>query len=237
MAAKEKLYETMGDAATAVRSLDKAVHYYRQMLACAEETGSGQLSAALTSLAETLRDAGKPAEGVPYARRELELDRDPRERCSSALYLAGLLTSANAPSSEVRTAYERALTLAKECEDRSAERNVVKELLAYLQDLDEVDPSEIEQLNEKLESLPESQAVESEEEEETETQEIGAEICLDELSDVDEEPADKTRNVCKTSSRRNRCVVKRNEKGETLLHVACIKGTNNLFKHYLLTHW
>ena len=227
LASKEKLYETMGDAAVAVRSLDKAENYYRQMLSCAEERNSPQLGAALTSLLQTLRDAGKYQEAVPYARRELELCQDAKESCNSALYLASLLIDADATHQEIRQMFDRALASARECNDLGLERSVARDLLEYLRKMDDVDLKEIEALSEKLEALPESVPDTESEGEETETADIGADICLDDLSDLETGVAEeRPRNVVtKHAMRKPRCVVKKNEKGETQLHVACIKGS------------
>lgn len=223
-AVKEKLYEKMGDAATAVKSLDKAVEYYRCMLGCAEECNSSQLGAALTSLAQTLRDAGKLQEAIPYARRELELCKDPKEASNSALYLAGLLAEANFPSPEVRQMFERALSHGRKVP--GLERTVLREFVEYLEKMEDVDLEEITRLNEKMESLPKEEDDDNEEEEEN-TPDVGADVCLEELSDLEEEVpavAVPARNVARHVNRKSRFVIKKNEKGETQLHIACIKG-------------
>ncbi|OXU24659.1 hypothetical protein TSAR_000170 [Trichomalopsis sarcophagae] len=223
-ALKEKFYEKMGDAATAVKSLDKAVEYYRCMLSCAEESNSSQLGAALTSLAQTLRDAGKLQEAIPYARRELELCKDPKEACSSALYLAGLLTEANCSSPEVRQMFERALSHGKKV-GPGLERTVLREFIEYLEKMEDVDLAEITRLNEELESLPKEE--DDDDEEEENTPDIGVDVCLEELSDLEEEVpavALPARNIARHVNRKGRFCIKKNEKGETQLHVACIKG-------------
>ncbi|XP_011502231.1 PREDICTED: tonsoku-like protein isoform X2 [Ceratosolen solmsi marchali] len=222
---KEKLYETMGDAAIAVRSLDKAVYYYRNMLTCAEKTKSGQIGAALTSLAQTLRDAGKFQEAISYARRELESCSNGKDTCNCALYLADLLVDANAPENEIREMYNRAVISAKDCEDRNLEKSAIKDYIEYLEKSDNVDVKLIVSLNERLGGDLSSSQSDCAHSEENESPDIGADICLDDLSDLDENLSDEQKHiVSKSTTRRTRYIMKKNEKGESLLHVACIKG-------------
>jgi NF-kappa-B inhibitor-like protein 2 len=214
----------MGDAAIAVRSLDKAVHYYQNMLIFAEKTKSGQIGAALTSLAQTLRDTGKFKEAVSYARRELELCRTGKETSSCAYYLASLLVDAKASDNEIREMYNRALSSANDCGDSNLEKTVIKDYVEYLEKNEHVDVELIASLRIRLEDLPNSQS-DYAESEESETLDIGADICLEDLSDLEEDiKRDESKNVCKNITRRFRHIIKKNEKGESLLHVACIKG-------------
>ncbi|XP_015595253.1 tonsoku-like protein [Cephus cinctus] len=215
---RQKHYEVLGDAAVAAKAYEKAIDYYREMLACAERTGE-DVSAALVSLSRTLRDAGRCAEAVIFARRELELCSTSREMCQSALYLAEILTAANFPDSEIREAYELARSEAKKCDSPQQEATVLKEILEYLVKTEKLD--EAEDLKLKLNLL--DVKCESDSEDEPETPDIGLDICLEDLSDVEDQLPKNT------NSRNNRrlqrgIVVKRNEKGETQLHVACING-------------
>ncbi|XP_058807666.1 tonsoku-like protein [Phymastichus coffea] len=222
---KLQLYETMGDVAVSVKALDIAVDNYRHMLECAEKTDSSRLAAALTSLAQTLKDAGKFKEAIPYALRELELYKDPKDAYNSALFIARLLIDAKSADSEIRGMFERAMTLAIKTGDFSLERLVVRDYVEYLETMDDVDLQKITSLNERLDSLPESQPVEEDDVAEEESPDMGVDIDLDELSDLEEEleparPKFNPRNIAKTL----RYKLKKNEKGETPLHVACIKG-------------
>ncbi|XP_032680822.1 tonsoku-like protein [Odontomachus brunneus] len=220
--AKQKLYETMGDAAVAAQCFDKGVEYYRHMLTCAEETGE-QVTVALTSLAQTLKDAGRCEEAVPLARRELELyANNPRERCQSALFLADLLTTTNATDTEIREHYTAALRSANESEDAKLRRSTAKEFVAYLESVGRLDEAEDTLRAMELATSEASSDAESEGNEESD--QIGADICLEDLSDLEAEE-NVTTNAIRQRKREKRApAIKRNEKGETQLHVACIDG-------------
>ncbi|XP_011881347.1 PREDICTED: tonsoku-like protein [Vollenhovia emeryi] len=219
--AKQRLYETLGDAAVAAQCFDKGVEYYRHMLTCAEETGE-QIGVSLTSLVQTLKDAGRYKEALPLARRELELCASPREKCRSALFLADLLVTANAADAEIRDSYTLALSSANESGNVKLQKSVVRELVSYLRSAGQLDEAEDTKrragLTSEVPSDTESE-VSSEE-----NGEIGADICLEDLSDLEVEEVDKRPVGTKRRSRRVASAIKRNEKGETQLHVACING-------------
>lgn len=218
--AKQKLYETLGDAAVAAQCFDKGAEYYRHMLACAEETGE-QIGISLMSLAQTLKDAGRYEEALPFARRELELCTNPRERCRSALFLADLLTTTDAADVEIRDCYTSALSSANESDNIKLQKSVIRELVSYLESVGLF--GEAEDAKRKagftldVPSDTESEASEG-------SDGIGADICLEDLSDLEtEESATRTPGV-RRRSRKGTSAIRRNEKGETQLHVACING-------------
>lgn len=221
---KQKLYETLGDAAVAAQCFDKGVEYYRHMLTCAEETGD-QVSISLISLAQTLKDAGQNKEALPFARRELELCTDPREKCRSALFLADLLISAKASDSEIRECYILASNSAKESDCVKLQRSVAKELVNYLENTNQFEEARDVRQRAGLTSNATSSDAESDAESEAaslESDEIGADICLEELSDLEAE--EDVKRMTKRRPRIGMSIMKRNAKGETQLHVACING-------------
>jgi len=217
--AKQKLYETLGDAAVAAQCFDKGVEYYRCMLSCAEETGE-QVGISLISLAQTLKDAGRYKEALPFAQRELDLCTIPREKCRSALFLADLLITTNAADVEIRECYTLALSAANESDNIRLQKSVTRELVGYLENIGQFD--EAEDIKRKtgltLEALSDTESEASEE-----SDRIGADICLEDLSDLETEESVK-RTVGTKRRKRGTSVIKRNEKGETQLHVACING-------------
>ncbi|XP_011172842.2 tonsoku-like protein [Solenopsis invicta] len=219
---KQKLYEALGDAAVAAQCFDKGVEYYRHMLTCAEETDE-QIGISLMSLAQTLKDAGRYKEALPFAQRELELCTNPREKCRSALFLADLLTTTNAADVEIRQCYILALSSANESDNVKLQKSVTRELISYLESTGQLDEAEDTRQKAGL-TLEASSDTESEASSE-ESDRIGADICLEDLSDLEEtEESVKTTAGTKKRMRRKTSVIKRNEKGETQLHVACING-------------
>lgn len=227
---KLKLYETLGDAAVAVQCFEKAIKYYRKMLVCAEEIKSDRRGAALLSLAQTLKDVKQYNEALDFAHRELELCTDPREICRSALFLADLLIIVKANDEKVQEIYNLALKNAKACNDVSLEASVLKEHLNYLNNSNKTE--EIEALKVKLDMLEKlSNNIDSESE--SEENHIGEDICLENLSDVEAELRVKENIKNKKRTRKKSITIKRNEKGETQLHVACINGNIEIVEKLL----
>lgn len=227
---KLKLYETLGDAAVAIQCFEKAIKYYRKMLVCAEEIKSDRRGAALLSLAQTLKDVRQYNEALDFAHRELELCTDPREICRSALFLADLLVAVKANDEKIQEVYNLALKNAKACNDVSLEASVLKEHLNYLNNSNKTE--EIETLKVKLDMLEKlSNNIDSESE--SEENHIGKDICLEDLSDVEAELRVKENIKNRKRTRKKSIVIKRNEKGETQLHVACINGNIEIVKKLL----
>ncbi|XP_014616717.1 PREDICTED: tonsoku-like protein isoform X8 [Polistes canadensis] len=233
---KLKLYETLGDAAVVVNSFEKAIDYYREMLKCAEDSGSEKIGAALTSLAQTLRDVDRYDEALQYAVKELELCNDPREICRSALFLADLQIATKSSDGEIKKSFHLALSTVEQSKDNKLQISVLKNFLLYLEKIEDKDTKEM--IQEKLNSLTNHLIdEESESESEIESVNIGGDICLEDLSDVENEIKSKE-NIGTTKRRFKRgLAVRRNEKGETQLHVACIKGnTANVEKFLAAGH-
>lgn len=221
MRIKQKLYETLGDASVAAQCFEKGVEYYQHMLACAEKTGS-EIDVSLVSLAQTLKDAGRYKEALPFAQRELKLCTSPREKCRSALFLVDLLTETNAPETEIRQYYTLALSSAKESDNNvKLQKSVMKELVRYLENTGQFD--EAKEMKQKAALSLEAPSDTESEAFSDGSDKIGADICLEDLSDLENEKTTKETSLSKRRRKRT-SVVKRNEKGETQLHVACING-------------
>lgn len=218
--AKQKLYETLGDAAVAAQCFHKGVEYYRHMLTCAEETGE-QIDISLISLAQTLKDVERYKEALPFAQRELELCTNPREKCRSALFLVDLLIATNATDVEIRECCTLALSSANESDDVKLRKSVTKKLISYLESTGQFD--EVEDVKRKTGLTLEVPSDTESEASFDESDRIGADICLEDLSDLETEESVKKPVSTKRRTKRG-TVIKRNEKGETQLHVACING-------------
>lgn len=221
---KQNIYENLGDAAVEVKAYEKAINYYGKMLMYAEECRSEKIGAALVSLAQTLKDVGRSVEALTYARRELLLHKDQKNICRSTLELAALMVTAKSSDIEIREQFNQALSVAKEINDIKLEISVLTEFSNYLENINEKS-LETENIQLRLKKLTEINEIETDEEdEELKSQCIGDDICLDELSDV-EEALHKIDDIQKPRRTFNRgFVVKRNEKGETPLQIACIKN-------------
>ncbi|XP_076222152.1 tonsoku-like protein isoform X2 [Nomia melanderi] len=219
---KLKLYEILGDASIEANCFEKAIYYYREMLKCAEEIKSDRTGAALLSLARTLKDVGQHNEALEFARKELQLCTDPREICRSALFLADLMIATQETDEQIQDVYNLALRNAKVSTNISLEHCVLKEWLNYLLEFGKTD--EVKTVKDKLDKLKELYTS-TDSEDESEANDVGANICLEDLSDVETELRARENNkIIKTRTKKKTIMTKRNEKGETQLHVACING-------------
>lgn len=231
---KITLYETLGDIASTLKIFDRALDYYLDMLSFAEKTNS-RISPALTSVAKTLQDLKKYDKAIPYAKRELELYNDCKEIAKSSHFLAILLANDQRPDSEVRNMFEQALKNADNCGDSALKKIILHDYVNYMEDenFDSKDTVKLkEELNGMIERFPELSQIDNSDDEVE--QDIAADVNLDELSDceIQSEVEDKTKNVVQTK-RRPKFAVKKNDKGETQLHVACIKGKIKISKFIL----
>ncbi|KAG8039017.1 hypothetical protein G9C98_003324 [Cotesia typhae] len=225
------LYENLGDAAAVGGCYEKAVEFYKGMLSCAEKKprdNRSNVSAALVSLAQTLKDAKQFEEACIYARSELKLwSENYREACRSALFLADLLSNIKRTSiieSEIREAYQSALTNASKSSDQRLQLTVLEEMQAYYNEIGST--KEASEINDKIETLR-ALIIDYESSNNSEGEEndaIGMDIDLDELSDVEAELQKEDKPKGSRRSSRRGFVIKRNEKGETKLHVACINN-------------
>lgn len=212
----------MGDAAAEVGCYTRALEYYRGMLCHAEiHKSNKEISAALFSCADTAKDLGRYEEALAFGKRELELCSDPKEACRSALFLANLSETAGYSNPEISEAYELALAKAEASGNPSLEVTVLQEYLDHLEN-ENSDRAEIIQtrINRIRDKFPELES----EKENCESRDIGADIILDELSDVEHTEDTTSRPSRPRSTRRKGFFLKTNEKGESQLHVACING-------------
>ncbi|XP_043279240.1 tonsoku-like protein isoform X2 [Venturia canescens] len=226
---RQKLYETLGDASAAVRSYEKALEYYKEMLICAEQEddSSEQISAALVSLVQTYRDVERYSEAIPFARRELALCTEPSEICRSALNLADLLYLTRGSNNEIMEMYNLAMINARKCSNKRLEASVLNDTIVYLEETHQFDAAE--EFKNKLNDLGAAVVEDTaSSENESECAKIGDDICLEDLSDVEMEMRKRDesskRHSKRNSTKRSSHVIKRNAKGETKLHVACIAG-------------
>lgn len=220
---KLKHYEILGDASCAIHNYKQGIKCYQEMLNLCEETNSERTAAALVSLSKTFKDMNDLNQALIYAQRELQLCTDPHEISRSALSVAELLIDMKSPDEEIRKTYDLALNNARKCSEKRCQVQALEEFKQYLIDSERED--EVELINEKLnklhKSMPESDI---ESEEESESQNVGADICLDELSDFEIDKKQSSNEEVRRKRSKNKITVKRNEKGETPLHLASMKG-------------
>ncbi|XP_015121499.1 tonsoku-like protein [Diachasma alloeum] len=227
-----EIYESMGDAASAGNAFEKALDYYRDMLACVEIGDiEEKLAPALVSLAQTLKDLEKYDEAVIYAKKELELCKDPKEICRSALYLGELLVLTSSPDTQIDEAFTTALNNAEKSGNLSLKLSVLKSMLDYSESKEDKETSSElkQQISDLKEQIP---GDESSDEEDLETSLNDIKIEIDDLSDVEEEMQRKGERTVR-KSRPKRVEFKRNIKGEMPLQIACIEGNKKKVQELL----
>ncbi|KAJ9577474.1 hypothetical protein L9F63_005975 [Diploptera punctata] len=214
---KKKLYEKMGDGCVAVKNYNAALEYYHKMKDMAEMLNeSGQeLALVYVSLAQTYKDNGQHEQALEYFQKELELWKgNPSEACNTMLNIIEVM---ELTGNDLEHTYEEALQLARKA------RNTKLEIIS-LQGL--VNAGH-QHLSKDLEILQQAELSSSEDEEEA-SPDFAHDVCLD--SSTDDEEYDRPTNSRK---RPRQLKVRRNEKGETQLHVACINGNLALAKRLI----
>lgn len=238
---KKKLYEKMGDGACALQNYEKAIDYYLKML---ETTECGpfdkkELIPVYVSLYQTYKDLKKYDDALVYLRKEQELNKDdPKEHISTLIQIGDVYDLSGRGFWEIENVYQEARTQAQQHHDLRMEKTIgmkqialrkkhnMSTLVEILVDelkmsgidvnIDDVDTedarSDVEQSSQSNES-------------EKNTPDIGDDICLSEISGSDGENDAVNTSGSRTRKKRGQSfAIKRNEKGETQLHQACISG-------------
>ncbi|XP_046686377.1 tonsoku-like protein [Homalodisca vitripennis] len=237
LATKKSLYESLGDGCAGMKSYSKALEYYYLMLETAKNMGEtgDQLRPCYVFLVPDLQgQTSSTVFAIKYFNEELKLNsNNPVEACKTTLNIAEVLEIKEADVEEILEVYRQALSLAQTAKDHRLEARALSSLVQVLRDNNRLSDSrklevELENLREKFGPL--SSDSEGDEEDEN-TPDIGADICIEELSDVEleegNENAVRTRKKCPTTKFR------RNEKGEFPLHTACISGNLALVRKLL----
>ncbi|CAK1586392.1 unnamed protein product [Parnassius mnemosyne] len=240
----KKLYEKLGDGACHLRNYAGAVEYYLKMLDHAELAGDcgKTLIPIYVSLYQTYKDMGCYNEALQYYDKEYELIKDvPKEAYTTLFNIAEVLFLAKKPYSEIEKACLEARKAARDWNKKKYEIRVLKSLLKYQEEYFETD--KMEQTKEELRALgyDNFDNLDNSEDEQSspgvcdeDTTHIGDDICLEDLTDLsDTNDEDVTETKRDTRRRGKGFTIKKNMKGETQLHVACISGNKLLVERLL----
>lgn len=247
---RKKLYEKLGDGACKLRNFSAAIGYYKKMLETAEKNGDSgqQLIPVYVSLYQTYRDMSEYNLALEYMQKEYELCKDvPSEKLSTLLGIAETQSLAGKDFWAIDAIYEEAKKVAQTMNIKKKEKLVLMKQLALREKYEMTTLANImrEELNSSdfnlLDCADEdsNDGHEAESSEEINTPDVGDDICLDELSDSaseNEEDQSKTTiapNQARTLRKRGCFTVKKNEKGESQLHRACISGNLALVRRLL----
>lgn len=240
---RKKLYEKLGDGACKLKNFVAAIGYYKKMLETAEQNGDCgvQLVPVYVSLYQTYRDMNEYDLALEYMQKESELCQDvPSERFSTLLGIAETKTLAGKDFWTVDGVYEEARQVAQEMADKKREKTVMLKQLELREKHEMTTLAEMMRDELKSNSFnildcaddENNQEIEIETSEEMNTPDVGDDICLDDLSDSASENDEDDRNKTATTNtnppralRKRGCfAIKKNEKGESQLHRACIAG-------------
>lgn len=237
---KKNLYEKMGDGACALQNYDKAIDYYLKMLEMAEtgDFDKKELAPVYVSLYQTYTDLKQYDEALVYLRKEQEVNKDdPKENISTLIQIADVYDLSGRGFWEIENVYQDARTEAQKLNDLKLEKKIgmkqialrKKHKMSTLVDIlvDELKMSGIDVNIDDVDADDGCSDVEQSSEVsefEKNTPDIGEDICLSDISGSD---CDEKANTSGSRTRKKRgqtFAIKRNEKGETQLHQACISG-------------
>ncbi|CAL1575200.1 unnamed protein product [Knipowitschia caucasica] len=221
--------EQLGDLYCKVGCYSKALDAYQAQLAGAEAMGKPgrELAVIHVSLAATYTDLKQYNKAVEHYRLELQLRSGcSSEECSTWQNIAGVQEEGGCDHTDVDHSFTKALECAQKAGQARLQKRVLRRWLSYQQRTGSALSAETEaQLQELCAaegwSPHHSEGEEEEEEEEMDNSEAleDSDINLSDSED-DLEGYDKMVTGKRKSGRWN----KRNEKGETSLHRACIDG-------------
>lgn len=238
---RKKLFEKLGDGSCKLKNFTKAIDFYQKQLEASELNGdTGRtLIPIYVSLYQTYIDMGEYEDAMKFLHLEYELIKDePKEACTTLMSIANLLHLAKKDFWEIDAAYRKALSEARKTEDVTIEKSLIKKIVAVCKE------NKMTSLAEIMEQEASDKGIDlNDDTEEVEMSEDLLDSCdinvLDfELSTDPDSSSDndqKNRSVTqKAPVRKKRSIaVKKNAKGETKLHEACINGNYQLAKMLL----
>ncbi|XP_037097712.1 tonsoku-like protein [Syngnathus acus] len=222
------LAEQLGDLYCKVGCFHKALDAYRAQLKGAEDLGkpARELAVIHVSLAATFTDLRRHSEAVHHYKQELALRQgSPAEECSTWLNIAAAQEESGSATEDQDSGYNAAFRCAQMCGQARLQKRVLRLWLAAQKRKSSSDANDTEtRLLELCASngwTPDGSDGEEDGEEEMDYSEPldDSDVALSD-SDDDLEGYDKMVSGRRKAGRWN----KRNEKGETSLHRACIDG-------------
>lgn len=218
-AQRAKIFEQLGDTLQKSKMHQAAVVYYRKAIEDAQRAGlpAKQLGDLHFSVAKTLEeDLCDPHSALINYRKELDFRKDDQAGAAiTNLKIARILMSDRKYGlPEIRDALSKALELSQQAGKPSLELECLKELVSLEQLADPKHEARIKELEGHLDD-----EVTSESSQESDELSDVNDVDISDTSDSDPEYQDGPRRVCRKLEQR------RNEKGETPLHTACIRGS------------
>ncbi|XP_030372759.1 tonsoku-like protein [Scaptodrosophila lebanonensis] len=245
------LYEKLGDGCCHLQNYAKALSYYQKMLENAElnaETGKS-LVPIYVSLYQTYKDNKQYDKALEYLWKEFELNQDvPSEAFTTLCSIAEICEQQSQSFWTIHDIYQKALRQASKAGDSQAK--LEKIAMVRLKRLELKHGMDV--LAENLEAEAKAKGIDlsaeedDEEEEDSDggpevaamqhnTPDWGDDVCLDSLTDLDASDLDESEKPRpqRTTRGSRTLTIKRNNKGETQLHQACIAGNLELARRLI----
>ncbi|KAH8380263.1 hypothetical protein KR009_009736 [Drosophila setifemur] len=243
----KSLYEKLGDGCCHLLNYDKALVYYQKMLDNAElnqESGKS-LVPIFVSLYQTYRDSGQFDKALEYLWKEYEVNQDvPSEAFTTLCTIAEICEQQSHPFWTVHDVYQKALRQAEKAGSSSAK--LEKIALVGLRRLELKNNMHV--LVENLQAEAKAKGIDLDVEEGQDNDEDDGEPAvqqntpdwdddfdLNTLTDSDASDLDESEKPRpqRTTRGSRTIVIKKNNKGETQLHQACISGNLELVKRLI----
>lgn len=236
-AKRKELFEKLGDGSCKLKNYTKAIDSYLKTLEAARLNGEGdqQLIPIFVSLYQTYIDIKDFEPALEYMRKEYEIIKDvPKEACATLLGLANVLDLAGKDFWDIDEMYRKALTEARKAGDSAVEKNVMQKLVKLCRNRHMISLAEIVENEAAEKGIDLTEATEDTEF----SEDIGdiLDVSLELQLSSDAESSDNEQNRppkvsgANTRKKRPAITVKKNAKGETRLHEACINGNYQLAK-------
>ncbi|GAB6025782.1 hypothetical protein CHUAL_011763 [Chamberlinius hualienensis] len=224
---RKTVYERLGDLSSSAELYKSAIEYYHLALICSRKLKSEDkdLAPLYVSLALTYSDILKFEEAAHYYDLELKCwKNNPEEKCKSLMNLANCKSRLNGSYEEIVGDYTRALKNASIAKNRLLEKQCLESLAEFQKSRGKRDDEKATKT--RLENF---QDIVSEEEN-------SASDCSEEslyMSDSCDDDSDETPKKSRKYTCRRVTRLRKNEKGETQLHRACISGKLELVKRLI----
>ncbi|XP_037719155.1 tonsoku-like protein [Drosophila subpulchrella] len=246
----KSLYEKLGDGCCHLMNYEKALTYYQKMLENAElnQEAGKSLVPIYVSLYQTYRDNGQFDKALEYLWKEFELNQDvPSEAFTTLCTIAEICEQQSHPFWTVHDVYQKALRQAEKA-GTSADK-LEKIAMVRLRRL--MLKHNMQVLVENLEAEATAKGIDLDQEEsmgdDDEDAEAGGtalqqntpdwddDFDLTTLTDSDASDLDESEKLRpqRTTRGSRSLVIKKNNKGETQLHQACISGNLELVRRLI----
>lgn len=235
---RKELFEKLGDGSCKLKNYSKAIDSYLKCLEASQLNGDGeqQFIPIYVSLYQTYIDNKEFQSALEFMNKEYELIKhEPKEACLTLLSLGNLLDLAGKDFWEVDAAYRKGLLLAKEVNDVITEKALMKKLVSFSRKRHMISLAEIleqEATERNIDLIESSEEIDYSEDIVDCCDDINLDIQLSSDADSSNDEQNHQPKETGTSSRKKRSAftVKKNAKGETRLHEACIRGNYQVAK-------